>query len=33
MRVRFELFFVLTAIGKGFRYAALLGVLGWLAAP
>jgi membrane protein YqaA with SNARE-associated domain len=31
MRVRFDLFFLLTAIGKGARYAVLLGLLGWLA--
>jgi len=31
MRVRFDLFFLLTAIGKGARYAVLLGALGWLA--
>jgi membrane protein YqaA with SNARE-associated domain len=32
MRVRFDLFFLLTAIGKGARYAVLLGAFGWLAA-
>ena len=31
MRVRFDLFFVLTWIGKGARYAVLLGLFGWLA--
>lgn len=29
MRVRFDLFLLLTAIGKGARYAILLGLLGW----
>jgi membrane protein YqaA with SNARE-associated domain len=33
MRVRFDLFLVLTAIGKGARYAVLLGLLGWVAMP
>lgn len=31
MRVRFDLFFVLTWIGKGARYAALLGLFSWAA--
>lgn len=31
MRVRFDLFLVLTALGKGARYAILLGLLQWLA--
>jgi len=30
MRVHFGLFFVLTAIGKGLRYAVILGLVGWL---
>lgn len=30
MRVRFGVFFVLTAIGKGARYAILLGLVGWI---
>lgn len=30
MRVRLWLFLVLVAVGKGLRYAALLGLLGWL---
>ena len=30
MRVNFVLFFTLTAIGKGARYAAVLGIAGWL---
>ncbi|MDX1609626.1 MAG: YqaA family protein [Halofilum sp. (in: g-proteobacteria)] len=30
MRVRFGVFLVLTGIGKGARYAVLLGLLGWL---
>lgn len=29
LRVRFAVFFVLTAIGKGARYAVLLGLLDW----
>lgn len=29
MKVRFDLFLVLTAIGKGARYAVLLGLLDW----
>ena len=32
MRVRFDLFFVLTAIGKGIRYAALIGATAWIEA-
>jgi membrane protein YqaA with SNARE-associated domain len=28
MRVRFDLFFALTAIGKGIRYAVILGLFG-----
>ncbi len=31
MRVRFDLFLALTAVGKGARYAILLGLLEWLA--
>jgi len=30
MRVRFDLFLLLTAIGKGARYAVLLGMVAWL---
>lgn len=30
MRVRFDVFFVLTLLGKGARYAILLGLLEWL---
>ncbi|MFU8817361.1 MAG: YqaA family protein, partial [Pseudomonadales bacterium] len=30
MRVRFGVFLVLTAIGKGSRYAILLGLVGWI---
>ncbi|ESQ16753.1 MAG TPA: DedA family protein [Chromatiaceae bacterium] len=30
MRVHFTLFFILTATGKGLRYAAVLGITGWL---
>ncbi len=30
MRVHFGLFFLLTAIGKGLRYAVILGLVGWL---
>jgi len=30
MRVRFDLFLLLTAIGKGARYAMLLGMVAWL---
>jgi len=30
MRVRFDLFLLLTAIGKGARYAILLGLVAWL---
>ena len=29
MRVRFPVFFILTAIGKGARYAILLGLISW----
>jgi membrane protein YqaA with SNARE-associated domain len=31
MRVPFGLFFLLTALGKGARYAVVLGAIGWLA--
>ena len=30
MRVRFSIFVLLTGIGKGMRYAILLGILNWL---
>jgi len=30
MRINFSIFVVLTAIGKGLRYAAILGLVGWL---
>jgi membrane protein YqaA with SNARE-associated domain len=30
LRVNFVIFFVLTAIGKGLRYAVILGLAGWL---
>jgi membrane protein YqaA with SNARE-associated domain len=30
MRVRFSIFIVLTGIGKGARYAILLGLVGWI---
>jgi membrane protein YqaA with SNARE-associated domain len=33
MRVRFEVFVALTALGKGARYAILLGLVGWIGTP
>lgn len=30
MRVRFDVFFILTGIGKGARYAILLGLVSWI---
>ncbi|WP_022949682.1 YqaA family protein [Methylohalobius crimeensis] len=30
MRVRFDVFFLLTGIGKGVRYAILLGLMNWI---
>jgi membrane protein YqaA with SNARE-associated domain len=33
MRVRFPVFVVLTGVGKGVRYAVLLGLMGWIGTP